>query len=426
MIETIAILFGLLAFLIMLNVPLVVAIGLPTILAMMVNGYGLQTFAQQAYESVDSFPLLAIPFFMLAGKIMEEGGISKRIVRFANSLVGWLPGGLGHVVVVASAFFGALCGSAPATAAAVGSIMIPEMRSRGYSMHSAAGLHAVAGTLGTIIPPSIPMIVYGVVTGTSIGQLFIAGVLPGLLLAMLLMGTTAGFSRHKTDAPSNSFSVTEVRKSFGDGFAGLLTPFIILGGIYFGLFTATEAGAVAVVYAMAVAVFLYRELDNERVLGIIVGSVTNTILVVVVIAFSGAFSWLLTIEGIAKASTSLMLDHATTEIMFLIMVNVVFLIVGTFMETIPAILIFAPLFLPAAKAFGIDPVHFGVIIVANISLGMTTPPVGVNLFVASSISKLPFGAVVWGALPYLAAAIAGLLIITFWPALSLTLPSMMR
>lgn len=426
MLVTVLILFGLLALLLILNVPLVVALGLPTMLAMFYNGYSLETFVQQSYVAASSFPLLAIPFFMFAGKIMEEGGLSERIVRFANSLVGWLPGGLNHVLIVASAFFGALCGSAPATTAAIGSIMIPEMRRRGYSAASAAGLQAVAGTLGTIIPPSIPMIVYGVVTGTSIGDLFIAGVGPGILLAGLLMITSAFRTRREDQKVQQPFSIQEVGKSFMVSTGALMVPVIVLGGIYGGFFTPTEAGAVAVFYAAFAATIFYRGLNRPKVNSIVAGAVVNTILVMAIVAFSGAFSWLLTIEGIAKASSEFLLGHAESKIVFLLIINILFLIVGTFMETIPAILIFAPLITPAAKAFGIDPVHLGTIIVVNISLGMATPPVGVNLFVAASVSKVDVFKVIVGSLPYLMAMVTGLLIITYWPALSLTLPGMMR
>lgn len=426
MVITVLILFGLLAVLLVLNVPLVVALGLPTMLAMFYNGYGLDTFVQQSYVATSSFPLLAIPFFMFAGKIMEEGGLSGRIVRFANSLVGWLPGGLNHVLIVASAFFGALSGSAPATTAAIGSIMIPEMRRRGYSTVSAAGLQAVAGTLGTIVPPSIPMIVYGVATGTSIGDLFIAGVGPGILLAgMLMMMSTFKAATGKVDV-RQPFSLQEVGKSFTISIAALLVPIIVLGGIYAGIFTPTEAGAVAVFYAAFAATVIYRGLNRRRINSIFVGSIVNTILVMAIVAFSGAFSWILTIEGIAKASSEFLLSYAESKVVFLLIINVLFLIVGTFMETIPAILIFAPLITPAAAAFQIDPVHLGTIVVVNISLGMATPPVGVNLFVAASVSKEDVFEIIRGALPYLATMIAGLLIITFWPPLSLTLPSMMR
>lgn len=426
MLITVLILFGLLGLLLVLNVPLVVALGLPTMLAMFYNGYSLETFVQQSYVAASSFPLLAIPFFMFAGKIMEEGGLSERIVRFANSLVGWLPGGLNHVLIVASAFFGALCGSAPATTAAIGSIMIPEMRRRGYSAASAAGLQAVAGTLGTIIPPSIPMIVYGVVTGTSIGDLFIAGVGPGILLAALLMITSVFRTSRENQQTREPFSLPEAGKSFTVSIGALLVPVIVLGGIYGGLFTPTEAGAVAVFYAAFAATVFYRGLNRRKVNSIVVGSVVNTILVMAIVAFSGAFSWLLTIEGIAKASSEFLLGHAESKIVFLLIINILFLIVGTFMETIPAILIFAPLITPAAKAFGIDPVHLGTIIVVNISLGMATPPVGVNLFVAASVSKEEVFKVILGSLPYLLAMITGLMLITYWPALSLTLPGMMR
>lgn len=426
MFVTIFILFGLLLLLLFFNVPLAVAIGLPSLIVFIKEGYGLTVFAQRVYMAADSFPLLAIPFFMLAGKIMEEGGMSRRVVRLADCIVGWIPGGLAHVMVAASAFFGALSGSSPATTAAIGSILIPEMKQKGFPADMICGLQAVAGGLGTIIPPSIPMIIYGVITGTSIGDLFIAGILPGILLSFFLMLVGFRDAKRRNVKQTVGFSLKELKNSFIDGTAALMVPVIVLGGIYKGIFTATEAGVVAVVYGFLASWIIYRELNWEKITRIFAGSVTNTILVMAVLAVSGPFSWLLAIEGVSEFVGSLILSVSKNRIVFLLVINLLFFVVGCFIETGAGILIFTPIIFPTAMSLGIDPVHLGVNIVANLSFGMATPPVGENQYIAAAIGGISFDQQVKASLPYLLIAFTGVLFISLIPQISLWLPSVLR
>lgn len=426
MFVTILILFGLLLLLLFFNVPLAVAIGLPSLIVFIKEGYGLTVFAQRVYMAADSFPLLAIPFFMLAGKIMEEGGMSRRVVRLADCIVGWIPGGLAHVMVAASAFFGALSGSSPATTAAIGSILIPEMKQKGFPADMICGLQAVAGGLGTIIPPSIPMIIYGVITGTSIGDLFIAGILPGILLSFFLMSVGFRDAKRRNVKQTVGFSLKELENSFIDGIAALMVPVIVLGGIYKGIFTATEAGVVAVVYGFLASWIIYRELNWEKITRIFAGSVTNTILVMAVLAVSGPFSWLLAIEGVSEFVGSLILSVSKNRIVFLLVINLLFFVVGCFIETGAGILIFTPIIFPTAMSLGIDPVHLGVIIVVNLSFGMATPPVGENQYIAAAIGGISFDQQVKASIPYLLIAFTGVLFISLVPQISLWLPSVLR
>jgi len=424
MIFTVLVLFGIFGLLLFFNVPLVVAIGLPTIIFIF-NDFTLPIMAQRVYMAVDSFTLLAIPLFMLAGKIMEIGGMSKRIIRLANCLVGWMSGGLAHVIIVSCAFFGALSGSSPATTAAMGSILIPEMKEKGFPTDFSAGLTAVSGCLGTIIPPSIPMVVYGVVSGTSIGELFIAGIIPGMLMASFLMITVYVMSKKKKLPRTGNFTFKELKNSFLDSIAALMVPVIILGGIYGGYFTPTEAGVIAVVYGFLISIFYYKEINLNNFLEILGGAITNTVLVMIIVAVSGAFSWLLTISGASSLIGKSIASFATTKILFLIVVNILLVFVGCFIETVAGILIVTPVLFPIVQSLGIDPVQFGIIVTVNLSIGMSTPPVGENQYIAAAIAKIPFDKEVKAALPFLLVAFLSLIIITFVPQVSLWLPNVL-
>jgi len=417
--------FGFLLVLLFFGAPLVIAIGLPTLIGFMLAGIPIGVFAQKVYSSVNSYSLMAIPFFMFAGELMKSSGMSKRVVRIANCLVGWMIGGLGNVVVVASVFFGALSGSAPATTAAIGTIMIPEMKKKGFPSDFVAGLQAVSGGLGTIIPPSIPMIIYGVTCGVSIGKLFIAGILPGIFISLFLMVVVYFFAKKRKIPQTGKFSLKELKKSFMDGIWALLVPLIILGGIYSGIFTPTEAGAVAVIYGLFAGIFIYKELNWEGFKEILSGTITNTILVMVIIGVSGAFSWLLTINGIANLVGTTLASISQNKFVFLLLVNLLLLFTGCFMETVAAILILSPILFPISQVLGIDPVHFGIIIVINLSLGMATPPVGENQYIAAAIAKVPFEEEVKASLPFLVAAYLALIFITYIPKISLFLPNLL-
>ena len=418
------ILFGLLIILLVLNVPLVAAIGVPTVVVMMLYDMTSATFAQRTYASVDSFSMMAIPFFMLAGKLMEVGGMSRRIVRFAEALIGWITGGLAYVVIVASTFFGALSGSAAATCAAIGSIMIPEMKKRGYPADFVAALQACSGGLGVIIPPSITMIMYGVTSNTSIGDLFIAGFLPGFFMAFCLMVATWLQIRKRPHAglrQKEPFSFKKLVSAFCDAFFALMVPVIILGGIYSGIFTATEAGAIACIYGFLVGVFWYKEITRKNILEIMGGTITNTVLVMLIVGISGAFSWLLTFSGTAKFVGSLVGDIASSKAMFLLVSNIIFLIMGMFIESVAAILIITPILHPIALSHGVDPVHFGLIMVMNLAIGLVTPPVGENQYIASAIAGIPFEEELKAVVPFFIALLVALMVTTYVPGLSLLL-----
>lgn len=422
---TTLLLFGTLLLLLFFGAPLLVAIGLPTAVVMLLSGMNVAAFAQRMFVAVDSFTMMAIPFFMLAGKLMEVGGMSRRIVRFADCLVGWMTGGLAHVIVVASAFFGALSGSAAATCAAIGSTLIPDMKRKGYPADFVAGLQAVAGGLGVIIPPSITMIMYGVCSGTSIGKLFVAGILPGIFLALCLMLTVRVEAGKRRIKQTSTFSGKELIKSFLDAIPALMVPIIILGGIYGGFFSPTEAGAVACVYGLLVGVFWYKEVNRDNIGAILGGALVNTVMVLIIVSASGAFSWLLTSNGVASLLGRAIGSVATNRFLFLLFSNLIFLLIGCFIESVAGILIVTPILLPQALALGIDPVHYGVIMVVNLALGLTTPPVGENQYIAAAIADIPFEQEFKASLPFLLTNFIALMVITYVPQLSLWLPGVL-
>lgn len=422
---TTLLLFGTLLLLLFFGAPLLVAIGLPTAVVMLLSGMNVAAFAQRMFVAVDSFTMMAIPFFMLAGKLMEVGGMSRRIVRFADCLVGWMTGGLAHVIVVASAFFGALSGSAAATCAAIGSTLIPDMKRKGYPADFVAGLQAVAGGLGVIIPPSITMIMYGVCSGTSIGKLFVAGIIPGIFLALCLVLTVRVEAGKRRIKQTSTFSGKELLKSFLDAIPALMVPIIILGGIYGGFFSPTEAGAVACVYGFLVGVFWYKEVNRDNIGAILGGALVNTVMVLIIVSASGAFSWLLTSNGVASLLGRAIGSVATNRFLFLLFSNLIFLLIGCFIESVAGILIVTPILLPQALALGIDPVHYGVIMVVNLALGLTTPPVGENQYIAAAIADIPFEQEFKASLPFLLTNFIALMVITYVPQLSLWLPGVL-
>ncbi|HHW06761.1 MAG TPA: TRAP transporter large permease [Clostridia bacterium] len=421
-----AILFGSFIILILLNVPVAVSLGLASVIALATaKTVPTMVVAQKMFAATDSFPLMAIPFFMIAGALMERGGISKRLIRFANSLIGFLPGGLALVTILASMFFAAISGSSPATVAAIGSIMIPGMVRQGYSLEFASATQASSGCIGVIIPPSIPMITYGVVTGASIGGLFMADFIPGLLFGLALMLVAFMVSKRNNYIGSERPSVTEIWTSFKDAIFALLMPIIILGGIYGGVFTPTEAANVAVIYGLIVGFFIYRELRLKDLVPVLRTSAISTAMVMLIIATASAFGLILTREMIPNAIAQWFISISSNKYVFLLLVNLMLLIVGTFMETNAAIIILAPIFFPVAVQMGIDPIHFGIIMVINLAIGMITPPLGVNLFVACGLSKLTIERIVKANWVYLGVTLLTLLIISYIPAISLWLPNLL-
>ncbi|MBZ4653799.1 MAG: C4-dicarboxylate transporter permease [Peptococcaceae bacterium] len=420
-------LFGTLLVLLVLNIPIGVALGLASITALVFGNMPTPPLvvAQRMFTAVDSFPFMAIPFFMLAGGLMESGGISRRLISFAKACVGTVPGGLGIITIVASAFFGAISGSNPATVAAIGGIMIPAMIKAGYPRDFAAAVAAAGGTLGVIIPPSIPMVTYGVVASVSIGTLFMAGFVPGIIIALCLIGVIY-FYALKLDLPKGEpTSLKLFVSSFKEAILALVMPIIILGGIYGGVFTPTEAAAVAVVYSFIVSIFVYKELTIKELGPVIVKAGVSTSVVLFVIATSASFSWLITSAQIPAKVTAAMMSLSSNAVVITLLINIILLFLGTFLETQAIILLVAPILLPLAMQLGIDPIVLGIIMVVNTSVGMITPPMAVNLFVACGISNLKVEQISRKIVPFLIVEIIIVLIISNFPNISMFIPNLL-
>jgi len=417
------ILFGVFVLLLVINVPIGVSLGLAGIAAL---AFGTMPtppllIAQRMFTALDSFPFMAIPFFMIAGGFMETGGMSRRLVDFAKSMIGSFRGGLGIITVLACAFFAALSGSNPATVAAIGSIMIPAMVHAGYPLGFSAAVAAAGGTLGVIIPPSIPMVTYGVVTNTSIGDLFIAGILPGLLVAMSLILVVV-WKAHRLNLPKGEpTSFGRILKTGKEAILALFMPLIILGGIYGGIFTPTEAAAVATMYSFIVGVFVFREITLKDIYNIILKASVNTAVVFLVIATSSSFSWLLTSLQVPEKVASIMLSFSQNPTVILLFLNVILLFLGSFLETQAIILLVTPIIFSLAIQLGIDPLVLGILIVVNTSIGMITPPMAVNLFVACSLTGLSIEKITRPIISFLVAEMAALLVISNFPGFSLFL-----
>ena len=417
--------FFLIAF---LGVPIAVAlIGAAIIPLYFFTSTALTVIPQRLFVAMDSFSLMALPFFMIAGGLMVEGGVSRKLVNFANSIVGGLPGGLAIVAFVASAFMGAISGSATATVIAIGSIVVPAMIDAGYDKRFAVTTCATAGFLGTIIPPSIPMVTYSVTTGASTGDVFTGGIIPGILL-VCLMSIYAYFYGKKHVKTNFVFSFKEVGRTFVDAIWSLLMPVIILGGIYGGVFTPTEAAAVACLYGLIIGFFVYKELDMKKLYKIMKDSVVSASMVMFIVAAAAAFGFVMTKANIPTMMSNFIISVTSNKYTFLLLVNVLLLFIGTFMETNAAILIVAPIFLPICQTFGIDLVHFGVMMIVNLSIGMVTPPLGVNLFVgAKLIPNMTVKDVInrhlW---IYIGLALIGLLMITYIEQIVLFLPGLAK
>ncbi|MEE4135226.1 MAG: TRAP transporter large permease [Desulforhopalus sp.] len=412
--------------LLLAGMPLAVILGITTALSLtLFTTTPLQILPQQLFNALDKFVLLAVPFFILAGAIMTRGGIARRLVDFVNALVGWFPGGLGIAGILACMFFAAISGSSPATVVAIGSIMIPALLKAGYSNGFSLGLITVSGSLGIIIPPSIPMILYCLVMNVSVAKMFLAGVLPGLLIGLVLMAYTWVIARQRgwqiTARPTPGQLLRATRR----GFWALLLPVIVLGGIYSGIFTPTEAAAVSVIYALAVEMFIYREFGPGEITAICREAAVLSACLLFILSCAMTFVWLLTAEQLPQQLAALIVSSIDSPWMFLLTVNLLFLILGCFVDDVSAMLILAPLFLETLNQYGIDLVHFGIVMVLNIQIGMLTPPFGLNLFVAAGISNQPMTRVARGVLPFLGLMLGCLLLITYLPWISLFLPEML-
>lgn len=421
------ILFVTLLVLLILNVPIGVALGLSVVVVFMLEGnIPLLVVIQKMFNGTDSFPLMAIPFFLLAGKLMETGGISARLIRFANTIVGNLPGGLAIVAVMGCTFFAAISGSSAATTAAVGGILIPHMVKKGYNIRFSAALHATGGTIGVMIPPSVPMVLYGVAASASISDLFIAGIGPGILVAISLILYSYWISKKNGWGGGEKHTPKEIGEAFKDAILAILMPIIILGGIYGAIFTPTEAAVVAVIYGLVVGLFVYREIKWRDLGEIFAGSASMTAVIMLIIATANAFGYLMTRENIPQEIAQFMLGITDSTIITLLIINILLLILGTFMETAVTIILLTPILLPITNSLGIDPVLFGVIMVVNSAIGMLTPPVGINLLVAGNIAKLQNTEIERAVIPFLVIMIVDLMLITYIPEISLFLVNLSK
>lgn len=416
-------------------VPIAITLGMVSAMTMYGSGIPLQAMIQRMFAALDSFPLTAIPFFILAGALMEVSGISTRLVNFAQSLVGRATGGLGLVAVLSAMFFAAISGSSAATTAAIGGILIPAMAARGYSRPFATSVQASSGELGVIIPPSIPMIIFALTAGVpvSIGELFLAGILPGLLVAGGLMLTVylvskrKGYGRAKPGASGDGLGPQPgVWESFKAAILPLMLPVLILGGIYGGVFTPTEAAAAAVCFALIIGVVVFRTITVEKLVTALRSSLLNTVVILLIISSASVFGWVLTANRIPELISQVFVSISDNPLVFLLLINLLLLLVGMFLETGAAITVLAPILTPVALKMGIDPIHFGIVMIVNLAVGMTTPPVGVNLFVACQVAGLRIEHIIRSMLPFYLSLLICLAIITYLPGLSLWLPQLLK
>jgi C4-dicarboxylate transporter DctM subunit len=421
-----ALFISLIVFLI-LNVPVGIAIGLSSAAAIIAGGQlTLGYVAQALVTGCDSFPIMAIPLFILAGELMGEGGVSRRLLNVCSAFFGRAYGGLAIVTVTVCMFFAAVSGSGPATVAAVGSMVVPTMLQKGYSKRFTLALIACAGSIGVIIPPSIPMVIYGVSTSTSISSLFLAGFSPGILIGLVLIFYCYFYCKKQGwKGEEQEFSWKYALKTIWEGKWALINPFIILGGIYGGFFTPTEAAAVAAVYAFICGFFIHRELPPKKLIATIGNACSTTGTTMVILGCATAFTKILTIEQIPQLITQSILGVSNNPVVILLLINIFLLIVGCFMDTTPAMMVLAPILLPVALSLGMSPIHFGLIMVVNLAIGFITPPLGINLFVAARIGREPLETVTRGIIPFIIAMLACLMLITYIPQISLFLPNLL-
>jgi tripartite ATP-independent transporter DctM subunit len=414
--------------LLLLNVPISFCIGLATLCTMLLSMDllpAVTTLAQRMAGGLNSFALLAIPFFVLSGLLMGRGGIAKRLIEAAMALVGSLPGGLALVNVLSCMLFGAISGSAVAATSAIGSFMVPEMKKQGYDVDYSAAVTAAAATTGMLIPPSNIMIVYAIASGgVSIAALFVAGYLPGILLGIGLMLVCAGYAKMKGYPLAARLPLSLTFSKLAAAIPSLLMIVLVIGGIISGAFTATEAGAIAVVYSFILAVCVYREVKVIELPAILLKSAETTAIVMALIATSAAMSWILSYENIPQTVSQGLLTLSENPLLILLLINIILLVVGAFMDMTPAVLIFTPIFLPVAVELGMSPLHFGIMMILNLSIGLVSPPVGSVLFVACAVAKTKLESLIKPLLPMYTAMVVVLLLVTYVPAISEFLPNL--
>ncbi|MFZ1345230.1 TRAP transporter large permease [Thiothrix eikelboomii] len=420
------VIFGLLLILMLTGMPVSIALGL-TVLTFLftMTEVPIEAVALKLFTGIEKFEIMAIPFFILAGNFLTHGGVAKRMINFASSMVGHWFGGLGLAGVVACALFAAVSGSSPATVVAIGSILLPAMLKAGFPKEFGAGVVTTSGGLGILIPPSIVMVMYAVATNSSIGALFMAGVIPGILLAGFL-GFTTWYRAKKFNYPRQPKASLSVRlKTFKDSVWGLLLIVVVMGGIYTGIFTPTEAAAMSAVYAFVIAVFVYKDMTLKDVPRVLLNSASMSAMLLYIITNAVMFSFILTNESIPQSLADWMTAQGMGAIIFLLAVNILLLMAGNFMEPSSIVLIFAPILFPMAMKLGIDPIHFGIIMVVNMEIGMCTPPVGLNLYVASGITKMGITQLTVAVWPWLISMLVFLVLITYVPAISLWFPKLL-
>ena len=420
------IIFAILTALMLTGMPISIALGL-TVLTFLftLTQVPLEAVALKLFTGIEKFEIMAIPFFILAGNFLTHGGVAKRMIRFASDMVGHFYGGLGLAGVVACALFAAVSGSSPATVVAIGSILLPAMVKAGFPNRFGAGIITTSGALGILIPPSIVMVMYSVSTNTSVGALFMAGVVPGLMLATML-GLTTWYLARKNDYPRlPKASFVQRMKSFKESVWGLMLIVVVMGGIYTGIFTPTEAAAISAVYAFVIAVFVYKDMGLKDVPRVLLSSANMSAMLLYIITNAVLFSFLMTSENIPQAMADWLLDKGLGVITFLLFVNIILLVAGNFMEPSSIVLIFSPILFPVAMKLGIDPVHFGIMMVVNMEVGMCHPPVGLNLYVASGITKMGITELTVAVWPWLLTMLVFLVVVTYLPGLSLWFPRML-
>jgi tripartite ATP-independent transporter DctM subunit len=418
-------LFIILFVLLVAGAPVAVALGVASLVFALIYGIPSMVVLHRMVGGIDSFPLIAVPFFIMAGHLMNTAGVTTKIFAFARATVGWMYGGLGHVNVGASIIFAGMSGAAVADAGGLGNIEIKAMREAGYDTDFSVGITAASSTIGPIIPPSLPLVVYGVIADTSIGQLFAAGLIPGLLMAFALMIMVGFYAKIRNYPRDDRFDFRNFLTAFGHAILPLFTPIIIVGGILFGIFTPTEAAIGAVVYSLFLGLVVYRTLNLQRILRVSMDTVETTASIMMIVAASTIFAWILTAEQVAEMFATELLTFTDNKTAILLIMMLIVLVVGCFMETIAAITILTPVLLPVAITIGVDPVHFGIILILNLMIGLLTPPVGMVLYVLSKVSDVPFERCVVATAPFLVPLVAVLLLLTFIPALSMWLPTML-
>jgi len=419
------ILFVIFFVLLLLGAPIVFAIGVGTLGALVAGGIPLELLPQKIFSGLAHFPYLAVPLFVLAGMLMETGGISKRIVELSNAMVGHIRGGLGMVVMVATIFFSDISGSSAADTAAIGSIMIPTMKKRGYAPNFSAALVTAAGGMGVLIPPCLTMVVFGSLTNTSIGALFLAGFVPGISMGIILMMLTYIIARKNNFPREERATFRQFLRASKRATLSLFMGAIILGGILLGIFTATEAAAVAVIYGFFLSVVLYREIKLSQLPKILWDASVVSGVVMLVVGISYGFGWVMAKEQIPVKLANFMLTLPGGKLVFLLAVNVLLLIMGMFFDASLSVVILVPVLFPVAVKLGVDPVHFGTFVVMNLGIGFTTPPYGISLFIASGIAKVPMSSIIKPILPYILTMIGFLLVVTYVPWFSLVLPKLL-